>query len=386
MYYSRLLENTILESLETNPVTAILGPRQCGKSTLAKHLISTSIEAVYLDLEKPSDYEKLNDPEWFFSTQKNKIICVDEIQRKPELFPVIRSLTDEWGGNGHFLILGSASRDLLNQSSESLAGRISYKYLTPFLIKEISNDYSLEEYIEKGGFPRSILAKTSDISYNWREDFVITFLEKDLLQWVGFSSVTMRKLWQMLAHNNGQTVNYSSLGNSLSVSHSTIRNYIELLAHTYMLYIIPSFIKNTGKRLVKSPKVYISDPGIANALLGIRSFEQLTGHPSFGAIWETIVLENLTGYFPLCNFYFYRTNHGSEIDFILEYRGKIIGVECKNTLSPSVTRGTWQAKEDLNLEKLVVISPVDENWQMKENIEVSSLKNSVSIISGVLNL
>lgn len=386
MYYERLLEDAILKGLKTNPVTALLGPRQCGKSTLAKHLINSSFDAVYLDLEKPSDYEKTNDPEWFFTSQKEKLICIDEVQRKPELFPVIRSLVDEWGNNGKFLILGSASRDLLNQSSESLAGRIHYKYLTPLLINEINKNYTLEEYIERGGFPRSLLGENSDISYNWREDFITTFLEKDLLQWSGFSTLTMRKLWQMLAYNNGQTVNYSSLGNSLNVSHSTIRNYIELLAHTYMLRIIPPYIKNTGKRLVKSPKVYISDSGIASTLLGIKTFEQLAGHPSFGSIWETVVLQNLSGHFPGCNIYFYRTNHGSEIDFIIEYKGKIIAVECKNTLSPLVTKGTWQAIEDIKPDKVLIISPVKENWQMKKNIEVSSIANSVSAISKMLGL
>lgn len=386
MYYNRYIEKTVLKSLSANPVTAILGPRQCGKSTLAKTLLKNNFNDVFLDLERPSDYEKLNDAEWFFTSQKNKLICIDEIQRKPDLFPVIRSLVDEWGGNGHFLILGSASRDLLKQSSESLAGRISYKRLTPFLVSEIENSVRIEEYINKGGFPRSLLADSPETSFNWREDFITTFLERDLQQWAGFASVTMRKLWQMLAYNNGQTVNFSALGNSLNVSHSTIRNYIELLAHTYMLQVIHPYIKNTGKRLVKSPKVYISDAGIANALLGIKSFEQLAGHPSFGAIWESVVLANLTGHFPECDFYFYRTNHGSEIDFIIEYKGKAIAVECINTLSPALTKGTWQGIEDIKPERTLIVAPVKDSWSMKENVDVTSISGAIVKISETLSL
>jgi hypothetical protein len=185
----------------------------------------------------------------------------------------------------------------------------------------------------------------------------------------------------MLAYNNGQTVNYSALGNSLNVSHSTIRNYIELLAHTYMLRVVHPYIKNTGKRLVKSPKVYISDTGMANALLGIRTFEQLTGHPSFGAIWESVVLANLSGHFPECDFYFYRTNHGSEIDFIIEYKGRIIAAECKNTMSPSLTKGTWQGLEDLKPDMTLIVAPVKDSWSMKENVEVTSISGAIAKIS-----
>ncbi len=192
-------------SLAHFPVTAILGPRQCGKSTLAKHLISElTTEAVYLDLERPSDLQKLEDAEWFLSRQKGKLVCLDEIHREPELFPVLRSIVDENGGNGQFLILGSASRDLIKQSSESLAGRINYKKLTPFLWDEICHETDMESYMIKGGFPRSILAEEK-ASMEWRESFITTFLERDLLQFAGFSPVSMRRLWQMLAHSNGQT-------------------------------------------------------------------------------------------------------------------------------------------------------------------------------------
>lgn len=208
MFLQRENNQDILDAVQNFPVTAIIGPRQCGKSTLVKHLIKNHYpESIYLDLERPSDLEKLNDAEWFLSTQKGKLICIDEIQRKPELFPLIRSLVDEWNRPSCFVVLGSASRDLLMQSSETLAGRIIYKQLTPFLSSELPN-LSIEKYFERGGFPRSFLATNDKVSFEWRTSFISTFLERDLLQWVNFTPATMRRLWQMLAHINGQTVNY----------------------------------------------------------------------------------------------------------------------------------------------------------------------------------
>src|SRR5690606_18235551 len=211
MYLKRKATDEIVSAVQYFPVTVIIGPRQCGKSTLVKHLMENStVESVYLDLERPSDLEKLNDAEWFLSSQKDKRIYIDEIQRKPELFPLIRSLVDEWDRPGCFIVLGSASRDLLMQSSESLAGRIVYKQLTPFLWSELPDKTTTEQYLIRGGFPRSALAANDKISFDWRRSFISTFLERDLLQWVNFTPTTMQRLWQMLAHVNGQTVNYSN--------------------------------------------------------------------------------------------------------------------------------------------------------------------------------
>lgn len=380
MYYPRAIEADIQRSLETNPITALLGPRQCGKSTLAKMLIARLSNTIYLDLERPSDLRKLDDPEWFFSSNRGKYFCIDEIQRRPDVFPLIRSLVDEWGGSGHFFILGSASRELLKQSSESLAGRISYKYLTPFLYSEIEADYTIEQYLVLGGFPRSLLSDTVEDSLNWRENFITTFLERDLLQWSGFLSQPMRRLWQMIAHVNGQAINYSALANSLNVSNSTIRNYIELLAGTYMVELIPPYLTNTGKRLIKSPKVYINDAGIINSFLGINSFIQLSGHPVLGSLWETVVLLNLKSHFPMCRFYFYRTSHGAEIDFVIEYGDKIIAVECKASLTPNLSKGSFIAMEDIGANKILVVCPIQNGWQMKKNIIVVSINEAINTI------
>ena len=377
-YVPRKLEEKVISSLVHNPVTAVLGPRQSGKSTLARHVVANHKDALYLDLERPSDLRKLEDPELFFTTQKGKLVCLDEIQRRPDLLPVIRSLTDEWGGTGYFLILGSASRELVEQSSESLAGRISYKYLSPFTWDEIHFACSLETYMVQGGFPRSILSADARVSFDWREDFISTFLERDLRQWTGFSSTTMRRLWQMLAHLNGQVTNLSMIGSSLGVSHTTIRNYIDLLADTFMLSVLQPRMANTGKRQVKSAKTYLTDTGIANALLGLSSYEKLIGHPSFGICWETLVYSELKAHFPEADYTFYRTSHGSELDFLIEEAGQLIAVECKATVSPVLSRGIHAAIEDLKPAITYVVSPVAHGWPIKKGIEVVSITELIA--------
>jgi len=378
MFLQRAKGQDIFDAIQHFPVTAIIGPRQCGKSTLVKHLMANyPSETLYLDLERPSDLEKLNDAEWFLSNQKDKLICIDEIQRKPELFPLIRSLVDEWDKSGCFVVLGSASRDLLMQSSESLAGRIIYKQLTPFLWSELP-DITIEKYFERGGFPRSLLATSDNVSYDWLHSFIATFLERDLLQWLNFTPATMRRLWQMLAHVTGQTVNYSNLGNSLGVSNQTVKNYIDLLKSTYMVDVVEPYISNTGKRLVKAPKVYISDSGIVSALLGIRSFEDLSGHPVFGAVWEAIVLTNLRGTFPEAEISFYRTAGGAEIDFVIQLNRQIIAIECKASYSPTLSKGNYIAIADILPKHTFVVTPSPKGWAMHKGINVVSLSDLIN--------
>lgn len=376
-YLKRILEKEAIPSLEYFPVTAILGPRQCGKSTLVKHLLTEYEDTLFLDLEKDSDLEKLSDPEWFLGSRREKLICLDEIQRKPELFPLLRSLIDEDRRPGMYLILGSASRELIRQSSESLAGRISYHSLTPFLWDEVKEYTTIENYMAKGGFPLSLLTDSEKFSYDWRKNFITTFLERDLLQYAGFTPRTMRRLWQMLAHSNGQTVNYSSLGSSLGVSHTTIRNYLDLLEGTFMVYQVPPFEGNTKKRLIKAPKVYIADSGISLALLNLKNFEAAAGHPSFGALWETVVLSNLNGHFPRLDVMFYRTNHGIEIDFAVSDGTQTVAIECKASVSPKVTKGNYQAIEDIQPELTLVVSPIKQGYRMNPKMEIVSLEEMV---------
>jgi len=382
-YLKRLITTEVEEGLKHSPVTAVIGPRQCGKSTLTRHLLTYDRPFLYLDLEKPSDLRKLEEPEWFFISQKEKLICIDEVQRKPDLFPLIRSMVDEWGENGHFLVLGSASRDLLRQSSESLAGRITYKQLTPFLWEEVKEQLSIEHYLTAGGFPRSLLQKIPEVSYQWREDFIATFLERDLLQWSGFSPQTMRRLWLMLAHNNGQMVNLSTIGGSLGVSHTTVRNYLDLLQETFMVNILPPFISNTGKRLVKTPKVYIADTGIIAALLGLNDFNQFAGHPVFGSLWESMVIANLKGIFPRAELSFYKTSNGTEIDILLQLSGKLIAIECKASVAPALSRGSYFAREDIAPLRTFVVAPVAQSYSLKPGISVVTLSD---LVTGILEL
>jgi hypothetical protein len=380
MYINRVLEIKVLESLENNPVTAITGPRQCGKSTLARSVIKNRDNTIFLDLEKPSDLNKMDNAEWFLQSQKDKLIVLDEIQRKTGLFPLIRSLCDEWRQNGRFLILGSASRDLLKQSSESLAGRISYKRLTPFLLSEIDDKYSLNDYISRGGFPRSLLANDDAGSAEWLDDFISTFLERDLLLWAGFSPSTMRRLWQMTAHNNGQTINYTSFGNSLGVSNTTVRNYLDLLAGTFMVDLLPPCHKNFGKRIVKAPKVYISDTGVTARLLGIRGFDQISGHMVFGSLWESIVLTNIKGHIPEANLSFYRTSNGAEIDIIAETDKGIYAIECKSSLSPKLNKGNRFAIDTIRPDHTFIVAPVEEGWSVDERTDVVSVRELTSYL------
>ena len=373
----RKLTNDISESLRHFPIVAVTGPRQCGKSTLIRHLLGSKKELVYLDLERQSDLHKLDEAEWFFQSQKEKLICLDEIQRKPEIFQLLRSLVDEWNIKGSFIILGSASRDLLRQSSESLAGRISYKRLTPFLWSEVKTRCTLEHFIARGGFPGSFLSENDYVSMEWKENFISAFIERDLMQWTGSSPIAVRRLWQMMAHNNGQTVNYSALGNSLGVSNTTIKNYIDILQSTFMVDIVPPHIVNTGKRIIKSAKVYLNDSGITAALLGLKDFHQIAGHPVFGSLWEGVVLATLRGHFPRADVRFYRTSHGAEIDFLIVLPKALIAVECKASKAPVLSRGAYTAIDDLKPDCTLIVSPVEEGYPSRKGIDVVSLEGMV---------
>jgi predicted AAA+ superfamily ATPase len=383
-YLDRIIADEVQQGLRHYPVTAVVGPRQCGKSTLIRHLVAYERPLVYLDLERSSDLGKLDDPEWFLQNQKGNLVCIDEVQRKPELFPLIRSLVDEWGENGHFLVLGSATSDLLMQSSESLAGRITYKRLTPFLWEEVKGRATISEYLSRGGFPRSLLQDDGEDSFAWREDFITTFLERDLMQWSGFAPATMRRLWQMLAHNNGQMLNLSTIGGSLGVSHTTVRNYLDLLQQTYMVSVLPPLLANTGKRLIRSPKVYVADTGIVAALLGLRDFNQIAGHPVFGSLWETLVLLNIQGMFPAGELCYYRTSGGAEVDIVMQHSGRRIAIECKASIAPALTRGNNTAIADLAPDHTFVAAPVEEAYPLKPGVTVAGLSELIDGIAKLL--
>lgn len=377
-YVNRTLNAEIERKLSNIPIVAILGPRQCGKSTLAKAVLPSLKEYIYLDLERPSDMNKLQDAEAFFELNREKLICLDEIQRTPELFTIIRSIVDENKKNGQFIILGSASPDLLKQSSETLAGRISYLELTPFLIREVAQGNNVEDLRKlwlRGGFPRSYLASGELESYEWRLDFIHTFLERDIPA-LGFKvpAENIERFWRMCAHVHGQVLNRSKLGESLGVSHHTIQSYLDILEETFIIRVLTPFEINLKKRLVKSPKIFIRDSGLLHALLQIEDQNDLLGHPGYGSSWEGFALENIlesAGYWRPS---FYRTSSGSEIDLVLERGKRRIAVEFKVSTSPSVSRGFWVGFDDLEAVEGWIIAPVEEPYPLKSNVMVAPPK------------
>lgn len=368
----------VQELLLDFPVVAILGPRQCGKSTLSKQIIDKIPDALYVDLEDYTELAKLTDPILFFQNNQNKLICLDEIQLKPELFKTIRSTVDKTGRNGQFLILGSASRELIRQSSESLAGRIFYVGLTPFLFLELyrhNNELNSSDYWFNGGFPRSYLARNPKAANQWRQSFIRTYLEQDIPQ-LGFNipASILRRLWKILAHHQGQILNTSKLGEVLGVSHTTVRNYLEILTQTFMVRILKPYETNFQKRLVKTPKVYLRDTGILHTLLEISDFNQLMGHISIGASWEGLVIENITNHLSDWTPYFYRTSAGAEMDLVLTKGDRLVAIECKVSLVPILTKGFWNSVDDLKPDETWIIIPADHKYSLKPNVTVAGLR------------
>jgi predicted AAA+ superfamily ATPase len=383
-YVPRLLTQKIRQKLQRLPAVIILGPRQCGKSTLTRHIISGIHNALYLDLERPSDIRMLQDPEAFFGLHGEQLICLDEIQRMPEIFPLLRSILDERNRNGQLLLLGSASPALIRQSSESLAGRTAYLELTPFLHPEVVQSgprFALRDFWLKGGFPRSILEPDLQGSHEWRLDFIRTFQERDIPQ-LGFRipARTFDRFWKMCAHLHGQLLNSSKLGESLGVSHHTIRSYLELLEQTFFIRLLLPYAVNLKKRLIKSPKVYLRDSGVLHALLGIVTHNDLLGHPVYGASWEGFVLEQVLSLVPEAQASFYRTVSGSEVDLILEKDGRRMAVECKASTAPELSRGFWTALNDLEIEEAWIIAPVRLAYPVKRKVQVAPLKTFLSYL------
>ena len=373
-YIKRKLETEVTRRLNSFAAVAVLGPRRSGKSTLARIIMQGHKDGAYLDLERPSDIRKLSEPEIFLDSHKEELMCLDEIQRRPDLFPVLRSVIDERGRHGQFLILGSASRDLIRQSSESLAGRIAYLELTPFLLSEVKSRGSRNTLWLRGGFPESFLAGSNMESVDWRQNFVRTFLERDIPQ-LGFRipATTLERLWQMCAHYHGQLLNQSSLGAALDTSHTTIRSYLDLLSETFMIRVLPPFLPNLKKRLVKSPRIYIRDSGILHTLLDIEDEDDLLGHPVRGASWEGFVIENILGELRNWRSFFYRSATGAEIDLVLEKGRTRIGVECKLSAAPEVSKGFWNALDDLSIKEAWVVAPVEESYPLARNVTVAPL-------------
>ena len=361
----------IKKDLKSFPVVAILGARQVGKTTLAKEIKSQyGGKSVYIDLEYPPDFNKLSEPELFFKENEDKLIIIDEIQLKPELFPILRSVVDINRKSGRFLILGSASPELINKSSQTLAGRIVYEELLPFSIYEVG-DKNIDKLWIRGGFPDSYLASNDNLSFKWLSSFVKTFLERDLGM-LGFRSspAKMRQVWTMIAHCHSSVVNYSTLSNALDVTDKTVKHWINVLSDTYMLRVLKPWSGNVGKRLVKSPKIYLTDSGILHLLLGIETKDSLITNPILGASWEGFVLEQIFAAAPeRSDFSFYRSSNGDEIDLIVSTpNGKIFAFEIKRSLNPVAAKGFYNALAVVKPTFAYVVYSGNEKYSINKNL------------------
>ena len=372
-YIQRLAESELARALGRSPAVAILGPRQCGKSTLAREYLKSS-EAVYLDLQDRIDRNKLTEPELFLERHRQELVCLDEIQLLPEFFAVLRSEIDRDRRPGRFLILGSASRDLIRQSSESLAGRIAHLSLSPFLLSEVEQVADWQTLWVRGGFPDSLLAADEQDSFAWRQDFVQTFLERDIpALGLAIPMPVMMRLWRLLAHYHGQTLNYSKLAGAMDLAVPTLKKYLAVLEQTYMVRLLPSCEANLKKRLTRSPKIYIRDSGILHALLEIEDYDHLLGHPAVGASWEGVALEHLIAAMPRWRPSFIRTSNGAEIDLVLERGSRKMVFEFKLSKAPRPSRGFFELVGDLQPEKAWVIAPVDRAYEYQKGIGIANL-------------
>jgi uncharacterized protein len=376
---TRRLYNDIIKSLEFFPVVGIIGPRQVGKTTLAKQIIENSGKpSIYLDLELPTDQFKLENAELFLSQQQDKLIVIDEVQISKELFPILRALVDKTGKPGQFILLGSASPELIRDSSESLAGRIAYHRLHPLDMTEIPENVDQNTFWFKGGFPDALLATNDSVSHQWMLNFVNTYLNRDLLM-LGLkaSPIVIRNLWTMLAHLNGQLLNTNHIAKSLGVTSPTIKRYIDFLEEAFLLNILHPFTWNISKRLVKSPKIYISDTGILHHLLGIENFIELSGNPIIGSSWESFVINQIhSTKKEIFEMYFYRTQQGAELDLVLCRGLNVLAtVEIKYTNTPHLSKGNYLAMNDLNATMNFVITPSSDDYLLNEKIRICSLKN-----------
>ncbi|MEL7119794.1 MAG: ATP-binding protein [Bacteroidota bacterium] len=369
-------KKAILNLLEVFPVTAILGPRQVGKTTLAKTFKPDHI----FDLENPRDMVLLENPQLALESL-NGLIMIDEIQRKAELFPLLRYLVDQ-NPDQKYLILGSASSSLRQQSGESLAGRIGYHYLTGLNLTEVEIE-NIDKLWLRGGFPRSFLTNTEEQSLTWRNNFIATFLERDLrLLGINIPASTMFRFWIMLSHYHGQTINYSELARSFGISSKTVKVYLSILEDTFMLRQLMPWHVNVGKRLVKSPKIYLRDSGIFHALQSIENHQTLRTHPKLGASWEGFALEEIVSLVGKrdSEVFFYGTHGGVELDLYWQEGKNKIGVEFKFMDAPRTTKSMHQAVSDLALSKLFVVYPGDRIYPLTEKIIVTPLKDIGSLL------
>ncbi len=375
---SRKIPENVGEILNFYKILAILGPRQVGKTTFARQLMQLFPERQfeYIDLESSEDSRKLADAETWLKQQAGKTVIIDEVQQKPELFGLLRSVVDKRKERGQFILLGSASPDLIQKSGQTLAGRIHYLQLYPFSADE-AGFANMKQHWVRGGYPESWLAPTDALSMAWRKDYLDSFVYRDLVAMgLPFTPVTMQRLLQMTAHLQGSVLNKSSLANALGISQPSVSNYLEILEGAFMLCLLPPYHINVGKRLVKSPKLYLADTGLLHALLFLHNYNEVMGHPQCGNSWEGYVLSEIkkqTG--SNWQYFFYRTHNGAECDlFCITGRGKKLAAEIKLSNSPVISRGFYQSIQDLQPDSSYVIVPDVTPYRQKDGITITGLE------------
>ena len=381
----RRKKEIIQQALARQAAVAVIGPRQVGKTTLARE-IAQEVPSVYIDLESPKDRIKLEDPELFFSQHEDELVVLDEIHRMPEIFQILRGVIDERRAKGkrtnNFLILGSASIDLLKQSGETLAGRIEYVNMDPLTVSELPLTLNeMNKLWLRGGFPDSFLARSDEESFIFRENFIRTYLERDVPMFgPRIPGETLSRLWTMLAYNQGTLLNHSKLAANFGIATPTIARYIDLFVDLLLIRKLSPFYANVNKRLVKSPKTYVRDSGLLHALLNIHTYDELLGNPVVGASWEGFIIENILANIPnYTKASFYRTATGVELDLLLEMGGKQgkWAIEIKRGLSPKKEKGLMSALEDLETDRVYIVYSGQESYPLSATIQVISLQELV---------
>ena len=363
--------DSIRRKLRHNPVVSVLGPRQAGKTTLAR-VIASEVSSVFFDLEDPRELSRLEHPATALEPLEG-LVVIDEVQRKPDLFPLLRVLADRDPLPARFLILGSASPGLVRGVSESLAGRVAFVDVSGFDLEEVGARAYRKLWL-RGGFPRSFIARSNALSMEWREDFVKTFLERDIPQLgITIPAVTLRRFWTMIAHFHGQVWNAAELARSLGTREPTARRYLDILTSFFMVRQLPPWFENIAKRQVRAPKVYIRDSGLLHCLLGLDSTAVLESHPKLGASWEGFALEQVIQLTGDRDVYFWATHAGAELDFMYSARGKRYGVELKYGDAPRLTKSMRIALEDLKLTRLLVVHPGKESYPLAEKVDAVSV-------------
>ncbi|MBI4244991.1 MAG: ATP-binding protein [Planctomycetes bacterium] len=377
MIERKKLVQEVEAALHRSPIVSMLGPRQCGKTTLAR-LICSKVKSEYFDLENQADRQRLSAPMLALGNL-DCLIVIDEIQRVPQLFEVLRVLVDDPDSKAKFLILGSASPDLVRGISESLAGRVAFIDISGFSLSEAGSDNYRKLWL-RGGFPRSFLAKSDEQSARWRDDFIRTFLERDIPQLgISIPSETLRRFWVMVAHYHGQIWNAAQFGRSLGSSEPTARRYLDILSGAYVVRVLPPCFINIKKRQVKSPKIYIRDSGILHSLLTVSSFSDISKHPKYGSSWEGFALEQVLRITGTKDAYYWATHSGAELDLLIHAKGKRIGFEFKCEDAPKTTKSMISAVKDLSLKKLFVIYPGEKFYHLSNKISVIPIKEIENI-------